>query len=135
MNELNSGAEEMKRLKTIWSISLVVISISIFTANGMTDILQEYPLSIGWAAVDITPSKPVALNGQFYTRISQYVRDPLMATALAFETKTSNGQNDEAIMISIDMVGIDKDVQDELRTMLHSQLPDFDVRKLFINAP
>ena len=33
-------------------------------------------LLIGWASKDITPEKPVALEGQFRVRISKYVHDP-----------------------------------------------------------
>ena len=44
-------------------------------------------LYVGWATVDITPDKPVALVGQLHKRISQKVRDPLTATALAVETR------------------------------------------------
>lgn len=43
-------------------------------------------LRIGWASIDITPSKPVLLRGQFYARLSEGVHDPLCATALALES-------------------------------------------------
>ena len=42
-------------------------------------------LRVGWAAESITPDRPVQLQGQFFERVSEYVRDPIMATALALE--------------------------------------------------
>jgi hypothetical protein len=39
-------------------------------------------LFVGWSSVDVTPERPVALAGQMHTRISTYVHDPIMATAL-----------------------------------------------------
>ena len=39
-------------------------------------------LKLGWAAGDITPHKPAYLAGQFSTRLSTHVRDPLTATEI-----------------------------------------------------
>jgi len=91
-------------------------------------------LYVGWAAVDITPDKPVALVGQLHKRISQKVRDPLTATALALETRGPEGRREQAILISCDLLYIRKTVQDKLRQMLKAQLPDFDAEKLLLNA-
>ena len=44
-------------------------------------------LKIGWAEVDITPEKKVALDGQFAERISQYVEKPITLTAIILEIK------------------------------------------------
>ena len=44
-------------------------------------------LLIGAATTSITPDKPVALSGQFHTRISQKVETPVTATALALESR------------------------------------------------
>ena len=40
-------------------------------------------LLIGWAQTSITPTRPLLMEGQMYMRYSQYVHDPLTATALA----------------------------------------------------
>ncbi|NLE20945.1 MAG: hypothetical protein GX623_09040, partial [Clostridiales bacterium] len=42
-------------------------------------------IKIGWASVSITPDRPVLMLGQMYHRVSEYVRDPLTATALALD--------------------------------------------------
>lgn len=55
-------------------------------------------LNIGWAQISITPTRPVNVIGQLYQRISQYVHDPITATALVLD----NG-DDQSIFISADM--------------------------------
>lgn len=87
-------------------------------------------LLIGWASKDITPERPVSLMGQFHVRISKYVHDPITATALAIE---SNG-NEQAVMVSCDLVGIEQEIQYRLRDIVKPKLPDLDTRKLFLNA-
>lgn len=55
-------------------------------------------LKIGWAQTSITPTKPALMEGQMYMRCSQYVHDPLTATALTLD----NGEH-QAIFVSMDM--------------------------------
>lgn len=92
------------------------------------------PLSVGWASADITPPRPVALVGQLHKRISQGVRDPLTATALAFETKPAAGPPEQAILVTADLCFIQQAVLERLREMLKPRLPDFDVQKLVVGA-
>ena len=87
-------------------------------------------MKIGWSSVDISPSRPVILRGQFHVRISKYVKDPLMATALAIE----NGQKEQAVMVSCDRTGVPSGILERVREALRSRLPDLDVSKLFLNA-
>ena len=94
----------------------------------------ELPLLAGWAVAEITPPKPVNLVGQYEKRISVSVRDPLTATALALETRGGPGGAEQAILISCDVIGIPKSVTDRVREKLRSLLPDFDMRKLVLNA-
>ncbi|MBU4427843.1 MAG: hypothetical protein KKE37_00640, partial [Verrucomicrobia bacterium] len=39
-------------------------------------------VQIGWASKDVTPDRPVNLQGQFHMRISKGVKDPLTVSAL-----------------------------------------------------
>ena len=55
----------------------------------------------GWAETDITPTKKVALSGQFAERISEYVEKPLTATAMAVST-----DEDQMVIVSVDIVSI-----------------------------
>lgn len=56
-------------------------------------------IKIGWAQTSITPDRPTYNGGQIYPRISKYVHDPLMATALALD----NGEAC-AILLSMDLM-------------------------------
>jgi len=92
------------------------------------------PLYAGWATIDITPDKPVALVGQLHKRISERVRDPLTATALALETRGPQGRREQAILISCDVLYTRKVIQERLRELLKVRIPDFDTEKLLLNA-
>jgi len=92
------------------------------------------PLHAGWATADITPPQPVNLVGQLGKRIARTVRDPLTATALALETRGPHGPAEQAILVSCDAIGIPKTILARLRETLQPLLPDFDVRKLVLNA-
>ncbi len=98
------------------------------------ELRDESPLSVGWASVDITPEKPVALIGQLHKRISQSVLDPLTATVLALETRNRNGEREQAIMLSCDLLYSSKIVQERLQERLKKEIPDFDSQKFFMNA-
>lgn len=91
-------------------------------------------LHVGWAGADITPDRPVAVVGQLYKRIARKVRDPLTATALALETRSAEGPVEQAIMVSCDVIMIQRAIQQRVRELVRRELPDFDVRKLFLNA-
>jgi hypothetical protein len=92
------------------------------------------PLAVGWATVDITPPKPVALIGQLHKRISSGARDPLTATALALEAKAGRNSVTQAILVSCDVLWIQRTVQERLQKKVRGLLPDFDARMLFLNA-
>jgi len=95
---------------------------------------QESQLYIGWGVADITPPKAVNLVGQKHKRIAQSVKDPLMATVLALETRGENGQKEQGIMISSDLCMTRKVIQEKLQNTISKKLDDFDPNKLFLNA-
>lgn len=101
---------------------------------GSVQSAEERPLYVGWSTADITPEKPVALIGQLHKRISEGVRDPLTATALALETRGENGEREQAIMVSCDVIFTRKAIQDRLREAIRERIPDFEPDKLFLNA-
>lgn len=112
---------------------LCVISVARTQANQPAQ-SNDGLLHIGWAQIDITPQKPVALIGQMEKRISQGVMDPLTATALALETRKADDSIEQAIMVSCDVIYIRKAVSDRLKKVVKSRIPDFDSEKLFLNA-
>jgi len=91
-------------------------------------------LYVGAATVDITPAGPVALAGQFNTRISRRVATPLVAAAVALESREGANRLDQAIMISCDLVAIRDGLQERFRRHVAPRLPGLDVRKIFLNA-
>ncbi len=58
-------------------------------------------IKIGWAQIDLTPDRPVWMIGQMYHRVSEYVRDPITATALALD----NGET-HVVFVSLDMTEV-----------------------------
>ncbi len=96
--------------------------------------LQASELHFGAASVDITPSLPVALEGQFNIRIATTVETPLTANVIALESREGNRSLDAAIMVSCDLVGITDEMVKKVREEVHIQLPELDVRKIFLNA-
>jgi len=105
------------------------------TANEMAaaDASQSRPLRLGWATADITPTRPVALIGQLHKRISTGVRDPLTATVLALEAPGGD-KPEQAILVSCDLLFIQRAIQQRLQEKVRSQLPEFGTAKLFVNA-
>jgi len=114
--------------------STLLSVLMLFGATNSPTDANEYPLYVGWASADITPDKPVNLEGQMTKRISQGVLDPLTATALALETKQDNVSKEQAIMISCDLLWTRKEIQQRLQKLMQTHISDFDVSKLFINA-
>ncbi|MEO6785056.1 MAG: hypothetical protein ABI318_02895, partial [Chthoniobacteraceae bacterium] len=97
-------------------------------------LLSAAELLIGSATVDITPDQPVALAGQFSTRISKKPETPIIAAAVAIEALESGQRRDLAIMISCDLVAIREGIQEQFRQRLAPLLPGVDVRKAFLSA-
>ncbi len=89
---------------------------------------------VGWATTNITPPKAVNLVGQYEKRIARTTRDPLTVTVLALEARGDSEPRDQAILVSCDVIGIPKAITAKLREKLEGRLPDFDVRKLVLNA-
>lgn len=91
-------------------------------------------LLIGSSTVDITPDQPVALAGQFNTRISKKVETPIIASAVAVEALDNGRRRDLAIMVACDLVAIRQGIQDEMRRKLAPLAPGIDLRKVFLSA-
>lgn len=75
---------------------------------------------IGWAQRSIAPNRPLLVTGQMYQRVSRYVHDPIMATALALD----NG-DEQVIFVGLDMTGCPVHVFGALREALaeYPQIP------------
>ncbi len=91
-------------------------------------------LWIGGAMVDITPDKPVPLDGHRNLRISKKVESPITATALALESRDGESVLDQAVIVSCDLVAVRPGVLEEVREKVRPRLPEFDTKKLFLCA-
>jgi len=96
----------MKRF--LLSILLSVFVLSLLVPPAQSTLAAT--LYVGTARSDITPPKSVPLWGQFNLRLSQGVETPLTANVVALESvatsamNTENGQSDQAIFVSVDLV-------------------------------
>ena len=86
-------------------------------------------LKIGWSEVDITPDKKVALDGQFAERISQYVEKPITITAMVIDSG-----DDHAIMCSVDLLMMKKQVVAEVRAKLADNDLGIDPDRIMFSA-
>jgi hypothetical protein len=100
----------------------------------LASISQNSDLFIGTATADVTPALPVALCGQFEIRIARTVETPLTANVVILESRKNGRSNEEAIMISCDLISIPADLLAMVRNEVHKRLPMVDVNKLFMNA-
>lgn len=93
-------------------------------------------LLIGAGKTDITPPLPVALSGQFRTRIAKTVESPVMAAAVAIEKLDAEGKSiDQAVMVTCDLVAIREGVLEKVRAELDSRKIDgLDSGKVFLSA-
>ncbi len=91
-------------------------------------------LHIGAATVDITPDRPVALDGQRRIRISQKPETPIQASVLAIESRDGDAVLDQALIVSCDLVAIREGVLARVREKLANRLPGCDLQKIFMSA-
>jgi hypothetical protein len=91
-------------------------------------------LWIGAAEADITPDRPVALDGNTTGPISKSVKSAIKAAVLALETRENGEIKDAAILVVCDLVRIRPGIQEAFRRYAAPRLPGFDTDKLFLAA-
>lgn len=102
--------------------------------HGHVPGLRAAELLVGAASTSITPDEPVALSGQFHTRVAKTVESPVTANVLALESRDGDKSLDLAIMVSCDLVVIREDIQSRIRKSVSAKLPEVDVQKVFVSA-
>lgn len=119
-----------------WIIIILCLYLLLFCVEFTSATANQSPhkLYVGWSTKSITPDKPVALLGQFHTRISREIMDPVTCTALAIETRDGSKSTETAIMVSCDLAVIRGGLADEVKGLLKKDLPAFDLNKLVLNA-
>ncbi len=122
--------------RLFFSLFLVTV-FSISYASGQTNSTPPNALgnlSFGWATESIVPSRPVAIGGQYGTRISSQVNDPITVTALALESNTQGQVVDQCVWVSCDLCAIRKRTATNVRKLVSSTLKDLDPSKIIISA-
>lgn len=78
---------------------------------------SEKNFMAGWAETDITPPGKVCLAGQHFARVSEGIKDPVTATALAV---SSPGDARGTVMVSCDLIDISSLFMDAVRSRARS---------------
>ena len=121
----------MKRTVTVIASLLLPIMLG-------GSVVAEQPragkLSFGWATESIVPGRLVAIGGQYNTRISGEVHDPITVTALAIETRDDQGTIEQAVWVSCDLVAIRRSTVENVRKLIAKTVPDLNPRKIIVSA-
>lgn len=125
------------------------LSSAYFTSIGKTAILcflffwavdlkasvyQAPSLYIGASTIDITPTLPVALDGQMHVRIAKAVETPLTANVVVMETRDGDRTGNVTTWVSCDLVTIPTELLDLIRQSIAKRLPNLDPAKIIVNA-
>ena len=117
---------------------LIVVALTLwlthFSTPAFSETVKPGALSFGWATERIVPNRPVAIGGQYHTRISNLVNDPITVTALAIETRDADKVLDQCVWVSCDLCAIRKRTVINVRKMVSEVASDLDVSKIIISA-
>jgi hypothetical protein len=91
-------------------------------------------LLVGWAQGDITPTRPAALGGMGYLRISKEVSDPLTVTAMALEAPYQTDGPSQVIIASADLTSITPNMMAAVRNALRQNHPEIDPSRVMLSA-
>ncbi len=84
-------------------------------------------LRIGWAARDMTPTRPAMLQGQKHRRVATSALDPLTVTAMAIEAEDGR---DGAVIVSFDLPFVDDGIKGQIAARVRAAVPDLPPGKL-----
>ncbi len=128
-----TGPHAQRSGSLTWRYMLAPVAF-LLCPHGSSVASPARELAVGVASVDITPTGPVALVGQWALRISKKVETPLTANVLALESRKGDQSLDAAVMISCDLVWGPDEILNRIRVEVHKRLPDLDVRKIFLSG-
>lgn len=111
------------------ALCLIVLPGFVFTPP-----VRAAALHAGAVTVDITPERPVGLDGQRAMRISQKAETPLQAAVLALESREGDRVVDQAVFVSCDLVAIRDGVLAAVRQALGDRATGLDPMRVFLNA-
>lgn len=96
--------------------------------------LQANDLFINSVTIDITPSTPVAVDGQMHLRVTNSIETPLEADILVLESRKDGQSQGAAVFVSCDLVTIPLELRDLIRKKVQKKIPDFDLESIIVNA-
>ncbi len=117
-----------------WVLTALMLLVCLATIAESAEPGRTGRLRFGWAAISITPNAPVAVGGQYRTRISGEVHDPLLATALAIETSDDAGAVEQSVFVSCDLSVMRRKILEDVRRRVASRVSDLDVQKILVSA-
>jgi hypothetical protein len=127
----------MKSLKYTISLASLFIIFYCSAANKEKQTTIKKNINseffIGWATADITPNRPVLLQGQYAARVSERIKDPLMSSALAIESVSGN-TSENSILISCDLLYVNDGLRDNVRRLLKEKVPEINSEKIILSA-
>ncbi|NLF67778.1 MAG: hypothetical protein GX575_01860 [Candidatus Anammoximicrobium sp.] len=115
-----------------WSLCCGIAAALLVAAGSVW--AADAELLIGAATTSITPDQPIALDGQFHTRVSRGVESPITATAVAIESRQDGRSVDQAVLVSCDLVAVRPPLLAAVRERLAAKLPEVDARKVILTA-
>jgi len=113
-------------------LRILVCAVAVLATWTSTRARAE--LLVGTATVDITPSEPVALDGQMHLRIAHEVETPVTANVIALEAIKAGKPTDAAVLVSCDLVRITDEVRQRIREAVTAEVDDLDARKIVLFA-
>ena len=108
-------------------LTLVCLLLAAAAARGAE-------LYVGAASADITPQRPVLLQGQFNTRIAREAATPISANVIALEARDGDRPLDGAILVSVDTSSIPLNTREEILKKLAEIFPEFDAENNLLMA-
>ena len=91
-------------------------------------------LYIGAVSVDITPDRPVLLQGQFSTRIARSAATPITANVIALQSRDGDQSLDQAVLVSIDLCSMRLNTRAAIIDKLAEIFPQFDAENNLLMA-
>ncbi|NUN92556.1 MAG: hypothetical protein HUU04_02105 [Verrucomicrobiae bacterium] len=88
-------------------------------------------ITIGWATRDLTPDRPVQLQGQKYRRIAHSTLDPITVTAWVFD---DGDPSHAAALVSLDVVSPPDSLIRRVRETIASRLRDLPAEQIVLLA-
>ena len=96
--------------------------------------IKATELHIGVSSTDITPTMPVAVDGQIHLRIAQTAETPLIASVIVLESRQGSRSLESVVFVSCELVTIPTDLLTLVRKEVHQRIPELDVNKIIMNA-